>query len=208
MAAGAVRGFEPASRTPREIMWRNAVPPEKRKSGMDRIDLGPLAGWVGFHLRVAQTASFQAFARLTHEVDIQPGRFATLMLIARNPGISQTALSQANGRDKSTLTPVLNDLVRRGLVRRARAPDDRRTYRLQLTAAGHRKLARLTDCAKRHDANLDRIIGPRERARFLAVLRRIETELVREPEPNGRTGRARAARRRAPKSAGSRRETS
>jgi DNA-binding MarR family transcriptional regulator len=131
---------------------------------------------------MAQTASFQAFARLTHEVDLQPGRFATLILIGRNPGLSQTALSLANGRDKSTLTPVLNDLVRRGLVRRERAPDDRRTYRLELTAAGKRTLARLTDCAVQHDRNLDRIIGPRARARFLATLRRIEAELA---APNG-----------------------
>ena len=51
---------------------------------------------------------------------MRPGRFAMLTLIGRNPGISQTALSRANGRDKSTLTPLLADLVRRGLVRRTR----------------------------------------------------------------------------------------
>jgi DNA-binding MarR family transcriptional regulator len=170
------------------------VPPVRRKNGTDRIDYGPLAGWVGFHLRVAQTASFQAFARLTQEVDIQPGRFATLMLIGRNPGISQTALSQANGRDKSTLTPVLNDLVRRGLVRRERAPGDRRTYRLELTTAGKRKLAQLTECAARHDRNLDRVIGPRDRVRFLAILHRIEAEFAAKSES------ARGARRRSEKS--------
>ncbi len=147
-------------------------------AGADGIDYGPLQNWVGFHLRMAQSASFQAFARLTHEEDIQPGRFATLLLIGRNPGISQTSLSLANGRDKSTLTPVLNDLVRRGLVRRERTPSDRRAYRLALTAAGARKLARLNACAVRHDRNLDRIIGPAERARFLATLRRIEAALI------------------------------
>jgi DNA-binding MarR family transcriptional regulator len=101
------------------------------------------------------------------------------MLIARNPGISQTALSQANGRDKSTLTPVLNDLVKRGLVRRQRARDDRRTYQLTLTAAGKRMLDQLAACAVRHDRNLDRIIGRKDRPRFLAILRRIEDGLSR-----------------------------
>jgi DNA-binding MarR family transcriptional regulator len=127
-------------------------------------------------------------ARLTHDVNIRPGRFATLMLIGRNPRISQTALSQANGRDKSTLTPVLNDLVKRGLVRREVTPDDRRTYELTLTAAGQRMLQQLNACAVRHDRNLDRIIGRRDRERFLSILRRIETDLTVE-RTNGRPSR-------------------
>jgi DNA-binding MarR family transcriptional regulator len=142
-------------------------------NGTETIDYGPLAGWVGFHLRMAQNASFQAFARRANGFDVRPGRFATLMLIGRNPGISQTALSRANGRDKSSLTPVLNDLVRRRLVRRQRAPQDRRTYRLTLTPAGKSMLRRLTQCARAHERELDRLIAPRERARFRAVLRKI-----------------------------------
>jgi DNA-binding MarR family transcriptional regulator len=142
------------------------------------IDFGPLQNWVGFHLRMAQAASFQAFARRTQDVYIRPGRFATLLLIGRNPGISQTALSRANGRDKSTLTPVLTDLERRGLIRRARTRHDRRTYRLSLTPAGEAMLRELLKCARRHDRNLDRVIGAEDRDRFLATLRRITNEIT------------------------------
>ena len=84
------------------------------------INFGPLATWIGFNLRMAQESAFQAFSRRSLEVGESPGRFATLTLIARNPGISQTALSRANGRDKSSLTPVLNDLARR-VIRPRRA---------------------------------------------------------------------------------------
>ena len=143
----------------------------------ERINYGPLAGWVGFHLRMAQTASFQAFARQAHDIDLRPGRFAILTLIGNNPGISQTALSRANARDKSTLTPALDDLVRRGLVSRRRPREDRRAYRLSLTPAGEELLRRLTECAKRHEDNLDRVIGARDRARFLRILRKVMAEL-------------------------------
>jgi DNA-binding MarR family transcriptional regulator len=141
------------------------------------INYGPLAAWVGFHLRMAQTASFQAFARQAQDIDLSPGRFAILTLIGNNPGISQTALSRANARDKSTLTPALDDLVRRGLVSRNRTRRDRRAYRLTLTPAGDELLRKLTECAKRHEDNLDRVIGAGERTRFLRVLRKIATEL-------------------------------
>jgi DNA-binding MarR family transcriptional regulator len=144
---------------------------------LEGIDYGPLADWVGFHLRLAQIAAFQAFARASGEVDLPPGRFALLTLIGRNPGISQTVLSRAAGRDKSTLTPALRDLQRRGLIMRVQVKNDRRTYRLQLTPTGRVMLQRLTACAERHERNLDRVIGRRERGQFLTTLKRVIAEL-------------------------------
>jgi DNA-binding MarR family transcriptional regulator len=145
----------------------------KKASARPAIKFGPLAEWVGFSLRMAQEAAFEAFSQLSREVGESPGRFATLTLIAENPGISQSTLGQAAGRDKSSMTPVLDDLVRRGLVSRARSDEDRRTYRLALTAAGAQTLARLMACARRHERNLDRIIG-RDHASFLRTLKRVQ----------------------------------
>jgi DNA-binding MarR family transcriptional regulator len=147
------------------------------------IDYGPLANWIGFHLRLAQNASFQAFARAANDADVSPGRFATLLLIARNPGISQTALSRANGRDKSSLTPVLDDLARRRLIRRVRAKEDRRSYRLMLTPAGAAVLKKLMACAEQHERRIDEIIGAGDRARFLEILKRLVAAL--SPGGNG-----------------------
>jgi DNA-binding MarR family transcriptional regulator len=143
----------------------------------ESINFGPLAGWIGFNLRMAQEATFQAFSRRSKEIGESPGRFATLTIIARNPGISQTELSQASGRDKSSVTPVIEDLVRRGLVERKRVRSDRRAWRLMLTGAGKKTLATLMHCARTHERYLDRIIGRSERARFLAILKKIAAEI-------------------------------
>jgi DNA-binding MarR family transcriptional regulator len=143
----------------------------------DAMNFGPLATWVGFNLRMAQEAAFQAFSRRSQEVGESPGRFAALTLIARNPGISQTELSQAAGRDKSSLTPVVEDLVRRGLIERKRMLGDRRTYRLNLTPAGKKTLTQLTGCARRHERILDGIIGSRDRKRFVQILKKIAAEI-------------------------------
>jgi DNA-binding MarR family transcriptional regulator len=163
-----------AKRTPR--------PAKPNGQGAERdadacIDYGPLAEWIGFNLRMAQDASFQAFSRRSKEIGVRPGRFATLTLIGRNPGITQTALSRANSRDKSTLTPLIADLVRRGLIRRTRAADDQRTYRLALTTAGARLLDQLTACAREHERALDAAIGARDRAQFLRILRKLAQEM-------------------------------
>lgn len=147
------------------------------EAGFGEINFGPLATWIGFNLRMAQEATFQAFSRRSQEVGETPGRFATLMLISRNPGISQTELSHAAGRDKSSLTPVVEDLVRRGLVERKRMTSDRRAYRLNLTPAGKKTLTMLIRCARQHERNLDRVIGKRDRTRFLALLKKIAAEI-------------------------------
>jgi len=142
-----------------------------------RVDFGPLDDWLGFHLRMAQAASFQAFARLTQEFDVRPGRFALLMLIGRNPGLRQTALSRAIGLDKSTLTPALADLKRRGLIERRRDAQDKRAAHVFLTRAGEGVLQEMVRRAAQHEANIDRIVGKDNKPRLMSLLRRIASEL-------------------------------
>lgn len=146
------------------------VPPE--------VSFGELGQTIGFNLRLAQQASFQAFARRVGSSDLRPGFYATLALIHENPGISQTALSQANGRDKSTLTPLLDELEQRGLVIRERLATDRRSYSLRLTTEGVKALKTLRMHAREHDKMLDELIGPSHKEAFLRSLREIIAHLA------------------------------
>lgn len=115
---------------------------------------------IAFQLRLAQAASFQAFSDRVAEPGLRPGRYAILQFIADFPGIRQTGLSQAVGRDKTTLTPTLADLERRGLILREADSSDGRARRLSLTPAGHQLLARLALHANAHNRQVDAIMGP------------------------------------------------
>ena len=149
------------------------------------VRFGPLENAIGFHLRMAQEASFAAFARRAHQQRLRAGKFAVLQLVCENPGITQTALSKASGRDKSTLTSTLRELVSAGLIARERMKHDGRASALRLTAKGEAGLAGLKSHAERHDAQLDAIVGPARRKEFIAILRAIALEL------NGSGGRGR-----------------
>jgi len=140
------------------------------------VDLGDLDNDIGFHLRVAQDASFRAFARESGQHDLKPGRFTALTVIARNPGVSQAALGQTIARDKSSITPLIQDLLRLGLIERRSSANDRRRVELRLTAAGEKHLERLQRFASEHDAKLDAIVGTRK-AEFLDILRKIANEI-------------------------------
>ena len=141
------------------------------------MELGPLAEFIGFHLRLAQEASFRAFARRVANPHLKPGRFAVLAIIGQNAGLTPTALSRVSGRDKSSITPALRDLELRGLVRRRAVPSDRRSCTLALTDAGRALLREMMGHAAAHDRELDRIVGRDGKPQLLAQLRQITRAL-------------------------------
>jgi len=138
-------------------------PGHDRQGGAHGVELGRFEESVAFHLRLAQAASFRAFKRQTGLHKLRPGWYAVLSLIADNPGVTPVALSRASGRDKSTITPVVRDLLREGLIFREAIPTDRRSFGLRLAPAGEPVLAHLAACAAEHDAAIERIVGARKR---------------------------------------------
>lgn len=140
------------------------------------VDLGKLDSYIGFHLRMAQTASFRGVRDRSGASSLRPGWFAVLSIIGDNPGISPVALSRAAGRDKSTLTPVFSALAKEGYIDRRPRPNDRRSYRLYLTDAGRTYKDSIAAHAAEHERILDAIAGDRK-DELVHLLRRISEEL-------------------------------
>ena len=141
-----------------------------------QIDRGPLTGFYGYNLRIAQTAVFAHFARTVGQVDgdeISPGRFSLLTLLGSNPGMNQTDLSRAVGLDKSTLTPALDQLERKGIILRERTVNDRRTYALSLSPKGHAMLARLLARVEKHEEAIVAPLTAGEKVALLRLLKKI-----------------------------------
>ncbi|WP_428249427.1 MarR family winged helix-turn-helix transcriptional regulator [Ferrovibrio sp.] len=154
-------------------MARRKQSVEKPAAPSPAPDFGPLPGYYGYHLRMAQLADYADFAREVAPDGVSPGRFSLLTLLAHNPGITQSALSQAVGLDKSTLTPALEQLVRKGVVLRRKAASDRRSYALSLSPKGHALLRRVTAGVERHEANIMALLSPKEQKLLLGLLKRL-----------------------------------
>jgi len=167
-AATRVAPPSPRASTPAKGPRRRAGEPATE----DTIELGILDGFIGFHLRQAQDAAFRAFRRYPGLRDFKPGRFAVMMVIHYNPGITQSTLGRVIARDKSTVTPILQDLQRRGLIERHQSSHDLRNVRLNLTPLGERALSELLQHVHEHDKTLDRIVGDAKPV-LLDLLRRI-----------------------------------
>jgi len=76
--------------------------------------------------------------------DLSPSQFNLLNLLAdQAAGRSQSELSRALIMHRSNATGLVDRLEQRGLVRRTESAQDRRAWRVVLTPAGRRLLARI-----------------------------------------------------------------
>ena len=112
---------------------RSPKKPAKAKKAREPLDVGPLDDFVGYRIRRAQLAVYDDFMRAQGSAALTPGLFGVLVLIDRNPDITQQRLCEGIGVDKSTLVVTLHRLTDRGLIKRVRSIEDRRQNGLRLT---------------------------------------------------------------------------
>lgn len=137
------------------------------------IDLGVLPQLVGYAVRRAQLRIFQDFIETMAEVDIRPGQFSVLTVIAANRGLKQAEVCEALGFKRANLVVMLDELERRGLVKRVRGASDRRSRALHLTKAGEVLLLRLNGLVAQHERRFIRRIGEDGKRQLLGLLAKL-----------------------------------
>ena len=141
------------------------------------VDIGMLAGYLGYQIRQAQTASFRDLAQPLKALGLTPGEFSLLTIVRANPGLRQADLVQVYGLDKSTLSVVVARLAKRGLIRQRRDEEDRRRQAFDLTAEGGRVLEKATEIVEDQERRMIDALPPGEAERLMAALRRIVAAL-------------------------------
>ena len=137
------------------------------------IDYGGLDGLLGYVLRRAQLAGFEAFQRATAGVDITPPRYTALTIVGANPGLSQSALGAALGTARSGAMTLTNWMEKRGLVDRRNRPGDDRSWGLYLTRNGEAQLRQLSRRVRANDAAFAKRLTPRELAQLQKLLAKL-----------------------------------
>ncbi len=140
--------------------------------------IGCLSNHVGFHLRLAQLAVFEAFASRLGEIDVTPAIFSVLEVLQQNDGITQSKLAAAVRLERSSVVPLLDKLAKRGLVERRASTTDRRHNHLHLTDAGRELLAEAIHRASLHEKEVCKPFTIAEKKLLLELLGRF-----RQPKP-------------------------
>jgi DNA-binding MarR family transcriptional regulator len=140
------------------------------------IDIGPLAGMIGYALRRAQLAVFDDAIRAIADLDLRLAQFSVLALLGHRPGLKQSTVAAALGIRRANFVALLDGLESRGLARRAPSPNDRRCHALYLTAEGERMLALAAARLATSEARLDAKLGPGGREHLLDMLWRLASD--------------------------------
>jgi DNA-binding MarR family transcriptional regulator len=134
------------------------------------LSYGDLDEHLGYLLRRAQLAGFDAFHRATERIDITPARYTALTVLAANPGLTQSDLGAALGTARSGAMLLADWLEARGLAERRRREGDGRAWGLHLTARGRRFLADVKRRVLAEDAAFAGRLAPQELATLKKLL--------------------------------------
>ena len=137
------------------------------------IDYGGLDDILGYQLRRAQLAGFEAFHRATAGHDITPPRYTALTIVGANPGLSQSSLGAALGTARSGAMLLTDWLEGRGLAERRRRNGDGRAWGLYLTPKGKSTLSRLRRRVVARDTEFSRRLSSLEQARLRQLLEKL-----------------------------------
>jgi DNA-binding MarR family transcriptional regulator len=147
-------------------------PDEDHADHREGVSYGPLPFYLGHLLRRAQARVFADFADALGEA-VSPAEFGLLTLVAENPGITQVRLAAALSLDKSTLSPALARLTRRGLLKREKLASDGRLQALRLAPGAEATFATLRARVEAHEARIGGGLSAAEHAELARLLRRL-----------------------------------
>ena len=167
---GSITNAGPASPKMRTILKNQAAAQAQSRPS---VDFGILDSLFGFHIRMAQVAVYDDFLKTVPVPGFTPGQFAIIVLIDRNPNITQQELAESLGADKSTLVGRLHRLEALGMIERVRANTDRRANWLRLTRPGKATLKKMMDFVKQHERRIGGRLSVEDGARLLELLQKI-----------------------------------
>ena len=125
------------------------------------------------HVQRAARALARRFDDALRPVGLTNGQFSLLMSLNRPVPTGMGSVATLLGMDRTTLTAALKPLERRGLIRVAADPADRRSRQLTLTDEGRTVLASAVPIWEASHAAVEVALGDLDPDRFREGLARI-----------------------------------
>ena len=105
--------------------------------------------------------------------DLTKQQFTVLAALEHNEGVSQTALVDITGIDRSTLAEMVRRMLDKGLLSRERTEEDQRANAVAISPSGRKSLRTARTASERAEKALLDALPLAERARFVRLLAQI-----------------------------------
>ena len=128
----------------------------------------PLPGFPGYALRRAANATAAELAARLAPMELRQSDVSALILIGENPGVTASAIGRTLDIQRANMVPLLKRLEDAGLI--DRAPIDKKSRGLELTALGRERLAEARAVVEQFERELIERVAPEHRAHLLPAL--------------------------------------
>lgn len=128
---------------------------------------------VGAYIGRARRTIVEAIDQKLAPLDISHAQWIVVMLLGDGAAATAAELCKILVYDPGAMTRLLDRLEKKGVLRRARTKGDRRTVRLELTAAGKRLYPRILEALVAEFNRLLRGFSKREVRQLQELLKRM-----------------------------------
>jgi len=113
-----------------------------------------------------------------HEYPLTAQDFGILFRLLKQESMTQVEIAALMMRDKTTITRRIDGLVKKGLVERNPDPEDRRYFRISLTADGNTALQVMIPLVRDFQQEVLSDIPDEEKAITIRTLKHISDKLI------------------------------
>jgi DNA-binding MarR family transcriptional regulator len=113
------------------------------------------------------------YAREAGAKELTKQQFTLLCALEQNDGVSQTALVEITGIDRSTLAEMVRRMLEKGLLSRERTEEDQRANAVAISPSGRKALRGARNAADRAERALLEALPQPERQKFVKALSQI-----------------------------------
>lgn len=137
---------------------------------------------LGYQVNKANAALRSSFQQTLRNAgfDLTPEQWGTLHFLTSNSGISLSDLAKITHKDKTSVTRLINGMVKKDLINRDDDPRDRRIYRISLSKDGESIYNNLKYAVKQYNNKLTSIISQEDAELLVEGLSKLTAELNSE----------------------------
>ena len=143
------------------------------KAKDDHGSASALEEFIGYNMKRAYVVVYEDFRAALGEDGLAPRVFSALALVVQHPNITQSAVAQHLGIERSGLVAIVDELESQDLVIRGPVPGDRRAYALTPTKKGLKTFDAANAAIKRHEDKLFAEFSSEEKETLTVLLRKV-----------------------------------
>ena len=143
----------------------------EKKSFMDE---SLLVESLAFQVNATANALRNGFSQFLKPYSLAPEQFATMVMLKENPNITQTEIAKKLFKDKTTITRMIDSLIKKDFITKEQVKDDRRAYHIKLSTKGLNIIEEVSQLVEPVINAQKAIFSENEIKKFLEMLKKLQ----------------------------------